>query len=230
MSAHKWLLQISDNPDETLYHISLLFKCIPRQGQCDLLFIVPKPPYPSLPMGKLKINNSFRTSKHKLWRLWDFHLRHYVLWHAVLFFINTDWELWLCFLYCRRGKCIFLHKMLFCCSSLQRYRVNKDLSCIISGSEMQYVCVLCQHLKHLRGLRRLWQTRLQDKVTLLGCLSWRKWPARTKQFRILLSFKLEHIEGLLCDWWNNGSHLSRSHRPFISHSCLISGAYIIILP
>lgn len=64
-SAHKWLPQISDNPDETVYHISLLFKRIPRQGQCDLLFILLKPPYPSLAMNMLKINYLFRSSKRR---------------------------------------------------------------------------------------------------------------------------------------------------------------------
>lgn len=105
---------------------------------------------------------------------------------------------------------------------------NEEFCRIISGSDavLNLVCFLC----HNYILRRQWESGLQDKVTLPGCLSWRKWTARTKQFRILLSFKLEHIEGLLTDWWNNGRHLSRSHRPFISHSCLISAAYIIILP
>lgn len=56
------------------------------------------------------------------------------------------------------------------------------------------------NLVHLQRPKSQQESRLQDKVTLLGCLSQRNWPSRTKQFRILLSFKLEHIEGLLSDW------------------------------
>lgn len=35
-----------DGPDEALYHVSLLFKCVQRESQPDLLFIPSKPPYP----------------------------------------------------------------------------------------------------------------------------------------------------------------------------------------
>lgn len=49
LSARKWLPQISGYPDETVYHISLLFRCILRQGQCDLLFMFAWPSYTSLP-------------------------------------------------------------------------------------------------------------------------------------------------------------------------------------
>lgn len=49
LSAWKWLPWISGYPDETVYHISLLFRCILRQGQCDLLFMFAWPSYTSLP-------------------------------------------------------------------------------------------------------------------------------------------------------------------------------------
>lgn len=49
--SRKWLPQISGDPDETVYHISLLFWCILRQGQCDLLFMFAWPSYTSLPTG-----------------------------------------------------------------------------------------------------------------------------------------------------------------------------------
>lgn len=40
LTSRKWLLHISGKPDETVYHISLLFRCISRQGHCDLLFML----------------------------------------------------------------------------------------------------------------------------------------------------------------------------------------------
>ena len=52
--------QLTNAPDEALYHVSLLFKCVQREGQPDLLFIPSKPPYPS--MVRLKI-----ISEHRLW-------------------------------------------------------------------------------------------------------------------------------------------------------------------
>lgn len=123
MSTHKWLPQISDNPDETLYHISLLFKRIPRQGQCDLLFILPKPPYPSAPMCKLKINISFRTSKH---RYGCFvlcpvcHLRHDVLWHKFKG----------CYLILNQIKSSILSLIWNCCSIIFPFSKIVSISCI----------------------------------------------------------------------------------------------------
>lgn len=78
----------------------------------------------------------------------------------------------------------------------------KAFSHVISDAALNCVCVcfLCLNLLQLQASEGMGSLSLPDKVTLLGCLSLRKWPARTKQFRILLSFKLEHIEGLLSDW------------------------------
>lgn len=101
----------------------------------------PKATLSSLPTGKLKINNSFRIYKHKSWKLWDFRLRHYVLWHMVLLFINTDWELWLYFLYCLRENAYFCIKNIF---AAVHYRDTQSMHSYV-------LCVLCPHFKHLQA-------------------------------------------------------------------------------
>lgn len=169
---------VQDGPDEALYHVSLLFKCVQREGQPDLLFIPSKLLYPST--VRLKITRSWGISKHRLWTT----ASDRVLWRTQHTLFNNSQFWW-------HGN------MDMTCFTIDAQRMSGLEECVcvfVSDLPALNSVFLCLHLKqsHLQ----IGHTGLQDKVTLPGWLSWRKQPARTKQFRILLSLKLEHIEGL----------------------------------
>lgn len=172
---------VRDGPNEALYHVSLLFKCVQREGQPDLLFIPSKLLYPS--MVRLKITRSWGISKHRLWTT----ASDRVLWRTQHTLFNNSQFWW-------HGN---MHMTCFTIDSQWmswRFRSVCVCVCIRLNWTQPWTVFPCLHLKQSHLL--IGHTGLQDKVTLPGWLSWRKQPSRTKQFRILLSLKLEHIEGL----------------------------------
>lgn len=104
----------------------------------------------------------------------------------------------------RIGHCLVQMFLIFILVKSATVKQSNDVeSCGFAAPrcvDLNCVCSPCLNLKQLKVPRDGASLGYWARLPWPGCLSWRKRPARTKQFRILLLFKLEHIEGLLSDW------------------------------